>query len=326
MARTFNIVSYSNVRKSIIRGKIIPGATSFTFYINIGKKYQISSLLNHTHDGIPITVPVDSEGNWAWLNSTNFKITSLHGAFFNCKELIDITFDKNMDTKDVLYISDMFNCCVNLKSVNGIKSLNLTSVINSEFMFHKCESLSMLDLSNMNMPNNTEFEAMFARCSNITSIDITGWNTSKAKNIGGVFLGCKNLIEIKGIGDIDTGSVVFADNIFNGCESLTEDAIEGISGWNTGGFKYIQNMFTDCFNIVKLDLSKWNTSNCIDVRELFLGCKSIKYINLSGFNVMNAEKYDNMFDNNEDLIVLYNKSLWPFKIYSIFCVKWIDIQ
>ena len=49
----------------------------------------------------------------------------------------------------------------------------------------------------------------------------------------------------------------------------------------------MNNLFSNCKNLINLDLSSFNTINVIDMSEMFKSCKKIINLDLSSFNTNN---------------------------------------
>jgi len=59
-------------------------------------------------------------------------------------------------------------------------------------------------------------------------------------------------------------------------------------------------MFSNCENLVSLDLSSFNTNNVTNMRDMFNGCSSLNDLNLSSFKITSIKKandMENMFYN-----------------------------
>ena len=63
----------------------------------------------------------------------------------------------------------------------------------------------------------------------------------------------------------------------------------------------INHMFSGCWKLISLDLSRFNTQNVINMSYLFHDCFSLINLNLSNFNTQNAEKINNMFSGCKSL-------------------------
>lgn len=64
------------------------------------------------------------------------------------------------------------------------------------------------------------------------------------------------------------------------------------------------NMFSDCVNLIELDLSGFNTSNVTQMNNMFYNCSNLVEINLSSFDTTNVTHMSSMFKNCPNLIEL----------------------
>ena len=85
-------------------------------------------------------------------------------------------------------MKSMFNNCNKLKEINGINQFNTNNVINIEAMFHECNELISLDLSNFNTSKVTDMGFMFAGCNKLKTIKgINQFNTNNVTNMKAMF-------------------------------------------------------------------------------------------------------------------------------------------
>ena len=59
----------------------------------------------------------------------------------------------------------------------------------------------------------------------------------------------------------------------------------------------INHLFSECHNIIAIDLSKYNTHNVTNMKSLFHNCKSLTHLNLSNFDTENVVNMNNMFSD-----------------------------
>ena len=70
----------------------------------------------------------------------------------------------------------MFNECHKLKEIKGINKFNTNNVTNMKAMFHECNELISLDLSNFNTSQVTDMGFMFAGCNKLEYLNILNFN------------------------------------------------------------------------------------------------------------------------------------------------------
>ena len=82
---------------------------------------------------------------------------------------------------------------------------------------------------------------------------------------------------------------------FNRCYNLTE--IEGIENLNTEEVTNMGSMFSGCYVLAPLDVSKFNTQNVEDMSDMFAACVKLKSLNVSNFDTQKVKYMSNMFYN-----------------------------
>ena len=83
--------------------------------------------------------------------------------------------------------------------------------------------------------------------------------------------------------------------------------------WNIS-MNTTNSMFSDCENIIELDLSKFNTSDIKNMCEMFSYCTSLTSINLSNIDTSKVTRMDNLFSGCSNLISL---DLSYFNTYTV---------
>ena len=63
----------------------------------------------------------------------------------------------------------------------------------------------------------------------------------------------------------------------------------------------INNIFSDCFSLINLDLSNFNTQNATHMNGMFSNCSSLVNLNLSNFNTIKVISMSWMFSNCSSL-------------------------
>jgi len=99
------------------------------------------------------------------------------GLFSSKIDLKTVTFNDDVDTRNVTNISAMFYNCFSLESVNFGKNFTTDKVERMAYMFHGCSSLKSLDLTNFNnaIAKNTYngHLLMFGKCNNLSAIYVS---------------------------------------------------------------------------------------------------------------------------------------------------------
>lgn len=204
----------------------------------------------------------------------NVRLTPNCTSFFkNNETLKTISFGDGV-TSEVTNMTDMFNYCTNLTSVDGLDTSHCTTFHN---MFYRCFKLTNVDTSKFNTSLVTDMADMFGRCYNLTQIDVSGFDTSKVTDMRGMFINCENLtdVDVSGFNTSNVEGNGFS-NMFYGCESVKE---LDVSNWDVSKATNINSLFCYCENIDKLDLSNWDMSNITWGVNVVLGCEDLIEIN-----------------------------------------------
>ena len=141
--------------------------------------------------------------------------------FIECSNLVTITGINNLNTSNVVDMSNMFFGCSSLMSLD-VSGFNTANVTNMRWMFVDCTTLKDLDVSNFNTANVIDMDRMFQGCSGLTSLDLSNFNTSIVMNMYAMFSGCSGLKTVY-VGDGWTTSAVMEGNgidMFSECINL----------------------------------------------------------------------------------------------------------
>jgi surface protein len=198
-------------------------------------------------------------------------ITSTAYWFYDCSNLATITGLKNLNTANVTDMTDMFEECSSLTSLD-LSSFNTSKVRNMSGMFSWCSNLTNLNLSNFNTANVTDMNSMFSYCTSLTSIDVSNFNTVNVTNMSGMFSGCSSLKSLD-VSKFNTANVTNMLGMFSGCSSLTS---LDVSNFNTANVANMAALFSGCSSLINLDVSKFNTANVTYMYNMFKGCSSLK--------------------------------------------------
>jgi surface protein len=110
--------------------------------------------------------------------------------------------------------------CDKLKQVEGIKNLNTKEVTDMVNMFCDCKALSSLDVSGFNTEKVTDMSGMFYECISLKLLDVTNFNTANVKSMSNMFYNCQNLASLN-VTNFNTANVTNMQGMFSGCPALT---------------------------------------------------------------------------------------------------------
>ncbi|MDO5130107.1 MAG: BspA family leucine-rich repeat surface protein, partial [Prevotellaceae bacterium] len=184
------------------------------------------------------------------------KPTSCCSWFWGLWQLTTIEGIENLNTEEVTDMSEMFNGCSGLKSLD-LSNFDTSNVEDMTSMFTGCNKLTSLNLSNFNTANVTDMSNMFADCQGLTSLDLSSFNTAKVEDMSSMFNGCSGLTKIY-VGDgFTTGTGTNGSDMFYNCTSLVgadSYSNSGITDKSMANYKdgYFKTYFTFGENKVEL--------------------------------------------------------------------------
>ncbi len=165
--------------------------------------------------------------------------------FDSCTKLETIEGMENLNTEEVTDMSDMFDGCESLTSLD-VSKFNTAKVTDMFNMFFYCLSLTSLDVSKFNTANVTDMSYMFCYCTSLTALDLSSFNTANVTHMHSMFDGCKSLASLD-VSNFNTGNVTDMEWMFNNCSALT--TIYCNDDWTKGVVTESGNMFGYCTNL-----------------------------------------------------------------------------
>ena len=139
-----------------------------------------------------------------------------------------------------------FNLCGNLNQVEGIKNLNTKEVTDMADMFCKCRDLSSLDVSGFNTEKVTDMSEMFEECISLKLLDVAKFNTANVKSMSNMFYNCQNLASLN-VTNFNTANVTNMQGMFYSCPALT--TIYASDKFVTTNVETGSNMFFNCIKL-----------------------------------------------------------------------------
>ena len=248
-----------------------------------------------------------------------FAHSEANNMFINHSEIKTVSFE-NFDTRNATSFASMFSGYEALTSIDFGGSFSTGNVTTFKNMFYGCSALTGLDLSGFDTGNVTTMQTMFYNCTKLEEIsglenfatgslyDSTG-NTSNGA-MEGMFHNCSALKSLD-LRSFDTSGVKTMEDLFNGCEALTEILFS--SGFVNGNVTSLKNMFNGCSSLKTLDLSGFDTTAVTNMNYMFQNCSSLEWIYvttdktapgadpLGNWSVENATSSTGMFTGCEKL-------------------------
>ena len=186
------------------------------------------------------------------------------------------TFPTNIDTSNVVNMSEMLTDC---RYITTIPLLNTSNATNMGSMFAGCRALTSIPL--LNTSKVTNMMGMFNVCPSLTTIPLL--DTSKVTNMSSMFSSCTALTSVP---LIDTSTVTNMYGMFNQCENLTD-----LPQLNTSNVTDMRSMFVRCISLVNLPLL--DTAKVTSMQGTFTRCDSFNNQSLNNVLAMcaNATAY-----------------------------------
>ena len=112
-----------------------------------------------------------------------------------CHNVTNVVFDPSFADARPTTTYYWFCLMENLQSVTGLSYLKTSEVTNMSDMFNNCTGLTSLDLSGFNTANVTDMFRMFYNCYNLRTIYVgRGWNTTAVTSSINMFNNCTSLV------------------------------------------------------------------------------------------------------------------------------------
>lgn len=102
-----------------------------------------------------------------------------------------------------------------------IKRFNMSDSVNWQHTFWRCDALTVLDLSGMNVERLANIESMCTACHSLKTVSFAGWKGSPT-SIGIMFGECRALDSVE-FGELDFSKMTNAHHAFSNCRSLMLD-------------------------------------------------------------------------------------------------------
>ena len=293
---------------------------TLTFYYDDQKSSRTGTVwgIEETREESGNTYPAWSE-TWGMGDTSGSKVTtavfdasfknylpqSTKFWFFNLKKLKKIEGLTNLNTSEVTTMSQMFEDCLSLTSLD-LSNFKTEKVQDMSSMFYECKKLTSLDLSNFNAENVQNMSEMFYGCSSLTSLNLSNFKTENVQSMWGMFYGCQNLTSLN-LSNFNTENVKEMSYMFSGCQNLTS---LDLSNFKTENVQNMNGMFLGCQSLTSLNLSNFNTEKVQGMSEMFRGCQNLTSLNLSNFNTENVKEMSYMFYECNSLQTIYCNNTW----------------
>lgn len=244
-------------------------------------------------------------------------IDTLSKLFQGTLRITELDLSK-IDSSKVISMVKMFNGCKGLKKLD-LRGFDFSLLKLADFMFSGCTSLESIDFGESEFKSLHSVSNMFNGCKGLKKIDFNKLARHlKAESLEGLFTKCESLVGLERF-KCDTSEVWNIDNIFSGCNQLTEIDISWINGAVLasayGVFSGCENLkkvtfnttlsnaldlsafCNGCISLEEVDMSKLRTLFVENMADMFNGCTKLTKVNIRGFRTNAVEEMDRMFMN-----------------------------
>ena len=173
---------------------------------------------------------------------------------------------------------------------------SVRNVINTSYMFSNQNSLTSLNVNNINTSKVVDMSNMFAGCSALTSLNVNNFDTSNVINMTYMFNSCDSLTNLN-VSNFDTSNVINMSYMFAGCDNLTS---LNVSNLDTSNVIRFEHMFNACLALTSLDLSNFDTrkaSGTSPLNLIFGSCAKLQSLKL-GKNFVDSTSSSQWFNNS----------------------------
>ena len=196
--------------------------------------------------------------------------TNNSSMFYACSSLETVPMHTLRAVSGGLTVNLMFSNCTNLKTV---APLNLSFATNTASMFSGCFRLSRLPWTSITMPLCTNASSMFYSCTFLEEVPTVNLTNTAAVTVSGMFNLCTSLQRTGTITIAQNTGSINIDNMFTGCNSLTEVYINNTTvavGSASGAFQTCKRLRKVRFGSAGVNLSTATTavfSDCPNLLE-----------------------------------------------------------
>ena len=272
---------------------------------------------------VPVYAWFDQAGysNWEWIiyytsEADKIYMNQRSDVMFRYMQgLISLDLS-NLDTSKVANLSNTFQGCSNLTSLN-LDNWDLSKLWgNYGNMFYESTSLKTLSLKNWIAPSDVQqllssYKAGLS--AQLDRIDVSGWNLRNTTSLYYLF-GDNHTKEIIGLNTWDTSNITNMSFMFFQCDNLKS---LDLSNFDTSNVTTMYLMFYRSSNLKSLDLSNFDTSNVTTVSNMFAYCSSLKLLNLDNWNLSSL-----IFDSNNTSNIA-NIFGWTSSLKTLSLKNWV---
>ena len=261
------------------------------------------------------------------LDVTNFNtanVTNMRYMFKGCFKLKEIYVSDKFVTDDVIDSKDMFLGCHSLSGdidQNSVKVNDKTYAKTAGGYFRdkaydnrpwvkyadgtltfRCGYKKTLGENEYALNSGEEKPAWYTLHDDINLVVFeASFANARPTSCYAWFQGFENLKQIEGIENLNTANVTDMSNMFKNCSNLAK---LDVTHFNTAKVTTMNSMFTRCSNLAELDLTHFNTANVTNMYEMFNGCSNLVKLDVTNFNTAKVTTMFGMFNDCSNLTEL----------------------
>lgn len=238
------------------------------------------------------------------------KMNNVSGMFNGCRSLTSLDLS-GWDTSSISKVWDsnnsgtgLFKNCENLAYLKLPKNFITSKVTNISDMFNGCKKLTSLDFSGWDTSNITEMNNLFKN-SGIKIIDISNWDLSSLKVSTDKWqIGFKDMFKDSQCETIKLPNMNFGKDVkydFSGLSYLKSFYAPELVNTNITD---VNNMFFKDKELKYVDMHDWDVSSVTNMDSMFSNCSSLTSLDLSNWDVSSVTSIVGMFYRCSELKTL----------------------
>ena len=261
------------------------------------------------------------------LDVTNFntkKVTNMGRMFFECQALTTIYASSKFVTTQVSNSSDMFYNCKKLKGEEEWKNDKATDKTFAKIdggyfrdkaydnrpwvkyadgtLTFRCGYKKTLGENEYELNSDGEKPAWYTLHDDINLVVFeASFANARPTSCYAWFQNFEKLSQIAGIENLNTANVTDMSNMFKNCSNLAK---LDVTHFNTAKVTTMNSMFTRCSNLAELDLTHFNTAKVTNMYEMFNGCSNLVKLDVTNFNTAKVTTMFGMFNACSNLTEL----------------------
>ena len=302
------IINNEDIHQGFTSGKLTKDMTISATLSSVINNFVDLSYYGKKHNSNYKTITSLPDNQLNYLRS-GLKVDKMNNFMDGCSKLESLPKLDGIDTSNVDNMKELFHKCESLKSLD-ISNFNTSKVTDMGDMFYECHKLTSLDVSNFDTSKVTNMYGTFYECKSLKSLDVSHFDTSKVTNMNSMFDECNNLTSLD-VSHFDTSKVTDMGAMFAFCHKLTS---LDVSHFDTSKVTDMHFMFCWCDHLTSLDVSHFDTSKVTNMGSMFSGCAALESLNISNFNTSNVTSMRSMFSNMDKITQLDVSNLDTSKV------------